>query len=139
MPRLTRHAALLFLTTILVGCSVPMQPTRSMGMPASSGAFACATRTAADFGYSAVRMEEGVVVLAKPNHVSTGRKVITKVMSLGTAAADAGHEDRFIVSNPERFLRIDVVGVLGSGSDAPPSDAGRRDAAAILAACTQSM
>lgn len=117
-------------------CAAPMQGARTLGNVAASGAFACATRAAADFGYTSVTENDGTAVLTKPKRASVGREVVTRVISLGTAGASDGHEDRFIVSNSDRYLRIDVVAVLASGTDTPPSEAGLRDAANILAECS---
>lgn len=136
MLRFIRLYVVLLLPMMAGACAAPMQGARTLGNVAASGAFACATRAAADFGYTSVTESDGTAVLTKPKRAPAGREVVTRVMSLGTDGASDGHEDRFIVSKSDRYLRIDVVAVLASGTDTSPSAGGLRDAANILDACS---
>lgn len=136
MLRFRRSFVVLLLPMLAGACAAPMQGARTMGSVAAEGAFACATRAAAQFGYTSVTEDGGVAVLTKPKRASVGREVAARLVSLGTAGATSDREDRFIVSSSDRYLRVDVVAVLASGSDTPPSEAGLRDAASVMAACS---
>ena len=138
--RLVR-ATVVLLATMLSACVTggQQQGVTTLGSAAPRNAFSCALQSAASRGYVQVGDSDGsVAVLAKQRAGSLGKEVITRVLSMGTAGAAEPEEDRFIVSSPDRYLRIDVVAVEPSGNDASPSDESRSEAGAILRSCAGS-
>ena len=134
MNSIVRTCVAILITSTLSACAAGTSAPAPYPAP-SAAALDCVQKVAAQKGYSEVSKMEGSTVLARRRHVFIGREVLSRVLSFGFVSADQGREDRLMVTRAYNQLRVDVVGVLGSGSDVAPTATGKRDAAEVLNAC----
>jgi hypothetical protein len=128
-------AAILAMSAAASACATAM-PHSYASAASPQQSFDCVKRVAASKGYDLVKRNDAdVLLLAHKRRPFVGKEAITRVMSFGFVSADQGKEDRLLVTQSSDYLRVDAVGVLPSGSDAPATLSGRRDAAELLNAC----